>query len=416
MKITRVQSYLMSYPFEKPIRLPFFGGERTLIKRDAMVVKVETDSGLKGWAPAEASEKARRAIADVVAPFLEGRKLVENDALRVQFLMGPGADPVRGRELVKAYCSVDIALLDLLGKAHGVPISELLGGRVRDRIRLYGSAGMYMQPEGYAREASAVAALGFRAYKMRPAAGPDADLATVKKMREAVGPDFDLMVDAHSWWRMGDSSYTQETVERLAEGMAEYGIAWLEEPMPPDDHEAYLRLKEKDIVPLASGEHEPGEERYLDLILTRAVDYVQMDVCCQGGLAMGRRLFAEIARERLRFAFHSWGTAMEVIAAAHLGICWPDSVVEWLEYPCYSTATLDSMYPFPLAAEILSAPLQIDHGDLIVPREPGLGVQVDERCFEKYPWIPGPWSFFRTDSPAETLAVTADHSIKWEQA
>ena len=416
MKITRVQSYLMSYPFEKPIKLPFFGGERTLIKRDAMVVKVETDLGLVGFAPAEGSEKAHRAIVEIIAPFLEGRLLVENDALRVQFLMGPGADPARGAELVKVYCSVEIALLDLLGKAHNVPASELVGGRVRDRIRLYGSAGMYMTPDGYAREASAIAALGFRAYKMRPAAGPEADLLTVRKMRGAVGPDFDLMVDAHSWWRMGDKSYSRETVEQLAEGMADEGITWLEEPLPPDDHEAYLRLKEKDIVPLAAGEHEPGEERYLDLILTHAVDYVQMDVCCQGGLAMARRLFGEIAQERLRFAFHSWGTALEVIAAAHLGICWPETTVEWLEYPCYSTATLQSMYPFPLAAEILADPLPIDHGELIVSREPGLGVTVDERCFEKYPWIPGPWSFFRTDSPARTLAVTSDHSIKWEQA
>jgi L-alanine-DL-glutamate epimerase-like enolase superfamily enzyme len=416
MKIARVQSYLMSYPFEKPISLPFYGGERTLIKRDAMVVKIETDVGLVGWAPAEGSEKARQAIVNIIAPFLEGRTLADNDAIRVQFLGGPGADPARGPELMKTYCSVEVALLDLLGKAHGVPLSELLGGRVRDRIRLYGSAGMYMSPEGYAREASAIAALGFRAYKMRPAAGPEADLRTVKLMREAVGPDFDLMVDAHSWWRMGDSSYTRQTVEHLAQGMSEYGIAWLEEPMPPDDHEAYLRLKEKDIVPLASGEHEPNEERYLDLILTRAVDYVQMDVCCQGGLAMGRRLFGEIARERLKFAFHSWGTALEVVAAAHLGVCWPETVVEWLEYPCYSTATLQSMYPFPLAAEVLSDPLKIDHGDLIVPREPGLGVQIDERVFAKYPWIPGPWSFFRTDSPAETFAVTSDHSIKWEQA
>jgi L-alanine-DL-glutamate epimerase-like enolase superfamily enzyme len=416
MRIARVQSYLMSYPFEKPIKLPFYGGERTLIKRDAMVIKVETDAGLVGWAPGEGSEKARQAISQVIAPFLTGRILADNDALRVQFQGGPGADPVHGIDLMKIYCSVEIALLDLLGKAHGVPISELVGGRVRDRIRLYGSAGMYMSPEGYAREASAIAALGFRAYKMRPAAGPDADLQTVKMMREAVGPDFDLMVDAHSWWRMGDNSYSQETVERLAEGMSEYGIAWLEEPMPPDDHAAYLRLKEKDIVPLASGEHEPNEERYLDLILTNAVDYVQMDVCCQGGLAMGRRIIGEIERERLRFAFHSWGTALEVVAAAHLGICWPDTVVEWLEYPCYSTATLKSMYPFPLAAEVLSDPLQIDHGDLIVPREPGLGVKIDERVFEKYPWIPGPWSFFRTDSPAETFAVTSDHSIKWEQA
>ena len=177
-----------------------------------------------------------------------------------------------------------------------MPVSELLGGRVRDRIRLYGSAGMYMPPEAYAAEAAAIADSGFRAYKMRPGAGPGEDLETVRLMREAVGPDFDLMVDAHTWWRMGDRSYSLDIVEQLAECMADYDIAWLEEPLPPDDHEAYLRLKEKDIVPLASGEHEPDEERYLDLILTGSVDYVQMDVCCQGGYAMARRLFAEIAR------------------------------------------------------------------------------------------------------------------------
>jgi L-alanine-DL-glutamate epimerase-like enolase superfamily enzyme len=414
MKIVRVQSYLMSYPFEKPIKLPFHGGERTLIKRDAMVVKVETDSGLVGWAPGEGSEKAHTAVQKVIAPFLEGRTLADADAIRVQFMAGPGSDREQSAALMKVYCSVEIALLDLIGKANRIPVSELIGGRVRDRIRLYGSAGMYMDPDGYAREASAIAGLGFRAYKMRPAGGPEADLRTVQLMREAVGLEFDLMVDAHSWWRMGDSNYSLETVEQLADGMAEYGIAWLEEPIPPDDHEAYLKLKEKDIVPLASGEHEPNEERYLDLILTHAVDYVQMDVICQGGLAMGRRLIAEIEREKLKFAFHSWGTALEVIAAAHLGICWPENVVEWLEYPCYSTATMQSMYPFPLAAEVLSDPLQIDRGDLVVSREPGLGVNVDERVFEKYPWIPGPWSYFRTDSPAHTMAITSDHSIKWE--
>ena len=259
--------------------------------------------------------------------------LADPDALRVQFLQGPGADA----SLAKVYCAVEIALYDLAGKARGVPVSEMLGGRVRDSIRLYGSAGMYMSPEAYAAEASAIAELGFRAYKMRPAAGPEQDLETVRLMRQAVGPDFDLMVDAHTWWRMGDRSYSPDTVEQLAQDMAAHHIAWLEEPLPPDDHAAYLALKEKDLVPLASGEHEPNEERYLDLILTRAVDYVQMDVCCQGGYSLGRRLFAEIARQGLRFAFHSWGTALEVVAAAQLGVCWPEMVVEWLEYPCYST-------------------------------------------------------------------------------
>jgi L-alanine-DL-glutamate epimerase-like enolase superfamily enzyme len=410
MKIASVRSYLLSYPFAEPIELPFFGGQRTILKRDAMFIRVETDNGLVGYAPGPGSERAHREIAEIIAPFLVDRVLADPDALRVQFLKGPGSDP----ELAKTYCCVEIALYDLTGKAHGVPVSELLGGRVRDTIRLYGSAGMYMPPESYAAEAAAVAELGFRAYKMRPAMGPEKDLETVRLMRNAVGPDFDLMVDAHTWWRMGDRSYSQATVEELAGAMSEYDIAWLEEPMPPDDHAAYLKLKEKDLVPLASGEHEPSEERYLDLILTQAVDYVQMDVCCQGGYAMGRRIMSEISRQGLKFAFHSWGTALEVMAAAHLGICWPEYVTEWLEYPCYSSPTRAGMYPFPLAAEMLKEPLDLDSGDLVVPRTPGLGVTVDESVVDRYPWIPGPWSYFRTDSPPETRAVTSDHSVKWE--
>ena len=412
MKIVSVRSFLLSYPFPEPIRLAFYGGERTIVKRDAMFIRVEADNGLVGYAPGPGSEQAQHAIRTTVAPFLEGRTLADPDALRVKFMEGPGVEP----ELAKIYCAAEIALYDLTGKALGAPVSELLGGRVRDNIRLYGSAGMYMPPEDFAAEAAAIAGLGFRAYKMRPALGPEQDLETVRLMRKAVGPDFDLMVDAHTWWRMGDRNYSLGTVEQLAREMAGHHIAWLEEPLPPDDHAAYLELKEKDIVPLASGEHEPTEDRYLDLILAQAVDYVQMDVCCQGGYSLGRRIFAEIARQGLRFAFHSWGTALEVIAAAHLGICWPQLVVEWLEYPCYSSPGRAGMYPFPLAAGILEEPLQLDHGDLIVPRTPGLGVTVDESVVERYPWIPGPWSYFHIASPPETRAVMSDHSVKWDAA
>ena len=331
MKITSVRSFLLSYPLAEPIKLAFHGGERTILKRDAMLIRVETDNGLIGYAPGPGSEIAHAAIGKTVAPFLEGRILADPDALRVQFFDSPACDP----ELRKVYCAVEIALYDLcFARRSGVPVSELIGGRVRDRIRLYGSAGMYMAPEAYADEAAAIADLGFRAYKMRPGRGPEQDLEAVRLMRKAVGPDFDLMVDAHTWWRMGDRSYSPATVEQLAKDMAEYDAAWLEEPLPPDDHDAYRALRRRTYLPLASGEHEPNEERYLDLILTQAVDYVQMDVCCQGGYSLARRLFSEIAREGLKFAFHSWGTALEVIAAAHLGICWPEMVVEWLEYPC----------------------------------------------------------------------------------
>ena len=86
MKITRVHSFLLSYPFADPIRLPFYGGERTILKRDAMLIRVEADNGLVGYAPGPGSEKAMRAIQRKIGPFLEGRVLVEPDALRVQFL------------------------------------------------------------------------------------------------------------------------------------------------------------------------------------------------------------------------------------------------------------------------------------------------------------------------------------------
>lgn len=386
--------------------MPFWGGERTITKRDAMLIRVKADNGLIGYAPGPAHERAAQEIREIIRPFLLSRDPREWQKLNFQSNL----------ETTKTFRAVEIAIIDLAARFEGAPLSELIGGRKRDRIKLYGSAGMYMSPECFAEEAAAIAGMGFTAYKMRPALGPEQDLETVRLMRGAVGPDVGLMVDAHSWWRMGDRSYSRETVAELAAAMARYNPTWLEEPLPPEDHAAYRELREKKLVPIASGEHEPDEAGFRDLIQSDAADYIQMDVCCQGGFAMGQRIFAAVAARGLRFAFHSWGTALEVLAAAHLGICWPADVVEWLEYPCYSNFGRAGMYPFHLADEILREPLPKQNGDLIVPREPGLGVEINEAVIEKYPFIPGPWSFFRINSPPETVAVTGDHSVKWVEA
>jgi L-alanine-DL-glutamate epimerase-like enolase superfamily enzyme len=406
MKITEVQAFLMSFPFPEPLLLPFYGGERTIIKRDAMLIRVKADNGLVGYAPGPAHERAAREIQETIRPFLLGR-----DPRKWSEIKFPG-----DLEITKTYRAVEIALIDLAARYEGCALSELIGGRKRERIKLYGSAGMYMSPEKFAEEAAAIAAMGFTAYKMRPALGPELDLETVRLMRAAVGPKVGLMIDAHSWWRMGDKSFSPETVIAVASEMAKFHPTWLEEPLPPADHDAYRKLRAMKTVPIATGEHEQEEAGFQDLIETGAADYIQMDVCCQGGFAMGQRIFGEVAKKKLRFAFHSWGTALEVLAAAHLGICWPADVVEWLEYPCYSNSGRIGMYPFPLADEILREPLAIERGDLIVPRGHGLGVEIDERVIEKYPFIPGPWSFFKIDSPPETVAVTGDHSVKWVAA
>ncbi len=376
-----------------------------------MLIRVELDNGLTGYAPGIASEASQALVRDTVGPFLEGRILADPDALRVLFAASAHADQHSRR----VFAAVEIALYDVLGKALDVAVSELLGGRTRDRIRLYASAGMYGTPADYAREAAGLAARGFRAYKMRPALGPELDLESIRQVRDAVGPGVELMVDAHSWWRMGDRSYSFETVVKLARQMAEFDVTWLEEPLLPDHHEAYRQLRELDILPIAAGEHEPDAAGFDDLINEQCVDFVQMDVALQGGYFAARHLFQEIAREGLGFAFHSWGTALDVIAAAHAGICWPENVVGYLEYPCYTSGSQPGMYPFPLASEILSEPLKIEEGDLLVSREPGLGVHINESVIEQYPWVPGPWSLFEIESPAQTLAVGADHSSAWVQ-
>src|ERR1019366_7072478 len=116
MKITEVQAFLMSYPMPAPLRLPFWGGERTILKRDAMLIRVKSDNGLVGYAPGPAHERAAREIHEVIGPFLLGRD--PRPWAQIQF--------VGEREITKTYRAVEIALIDLAARFEGCPISELI--------------------------------------------------------------------------------------------------------------------------------------------------------------------------------------------------------------------------------------------------------------------------------------------------
>jgi len=403
MKIEKVEAFLMSFTMPEEVRLPFWGGLRTIVKRDAMLIRIATDTELVGYAPGPAHERALHEINGEIREFLVGR-----DPLDWKEFNFDG-----GLDLKKTYHACEVAVIDLASKYEGVPISELMGGRKRDRIKLYGSAGMYMSPEKYAEEAAAIKEMGFKGYKMRPALGPEEDLRTVELMRNACGTDMAIMIDAHTWWRMGNKSYTPETIAGLSESMSTYQPYWLEEPLPPEDHMAYRELRGRGFITIASGEHEQEFAGFESLANLKAVDFLQMDVCCQGGFEMGLNVFDLAAANDLKFAFHSWGTMLEVLAAAQLGICRDEEVVEWLEYPCYAYPDKRGMYPFPLSDDILADELEISDGYLRVPDTPGLGIEINEEVINEYPFIPGPWSFFHQESPRETIAVTGDHSIKW---
>jgi L-alanine-DL-glutamate epimerase-like enolase superfamily enzyme len=409
MKIQNIQAFLLTCPMPKPVVLPFNNGVRTIYKRDALYVKVTMDNGLCGFGPGAASEPMAKAINGPLRELLVGQGLKSvrevNPLIRAQ---GNGS-------LLLAYGAINVALYDILGKYEGCTASELLGGRVQDRLRLYGSAGMYQSPEEYAAEAAECAALGFTAYKYRPALGPEDDFRTVELMREAVGPDVGLCLDAHGWFRMGDKSYTPAQVIEMAEQIKDMGITWLEEPLPPEDHAAYAELRKQNIVPIAAGEHETSHSGFMGLIEGQCVDIVQADVSHHGGLDSLKEILSACKAHNLEFAFHNWGTELETLADAQVGACFGKETASWLEYPCYEHRGQPVLYPFPLADEILKDSLQIENGDLILPDTPGLGIDVNEVVLDKYPYQPGPWSTFEINSPKQTLHLSGDHALVWSQ-
>src|SRR5687767_1235679 len=126
----------MSCPLPQPLKLKFWGGERTILKRDAMLIRVRTDLGIEGYAPGPAHEAAARQIKDTIRPFLLGK----NPKSWHDFNF-PGTG-----ELSKTYSAVEIAVIDAAAQETEAPLSELIGGRKRNSIKLYGSAGMYMSP------------------------------------------------------------------------------------------------------------------------------------------------------------------------------------------------------------------------------------------------------------------------------
>ncbi len=399
MTIASVACHLLSYPLAEPLRIPHPGGECVVFKRDAMVIRVQTASGLAGFAPGPPDEASRRVVEETIAPFLTGRFLGDPDALRVHF---HELHPHAGPQLLALYGAVEIALFDLLGKARGVPVSELLGGRVRDRVRLYSSALFPCSPEHAAELALACADSGTRALKLRAGHGPRRDGQAVELARRAAGANFDLMFDAKACWRDVPSLYPPSCWRDLAAELNDYAVAWIEDPLPPGAHDQWRAWKQLDYAPLAGGSLEPDEFQLLDLVFSDSIDYLQLDLVNQGGFWAARRVLPEAAHAGLRFCFHGCATPLEMAAAVQLAVCWPEMVAEWLEAPRWC----EPGYPaLPLLDDLLIEPLDVREGWLAAPSGAGLGLKIDERAFALHPWLPGPASENRLAHRSEGSAA-----------
>ncbi|WP_436924216.1 mandelate racemase/muconate lactonizing enzyme family protein [Halosimplex amylolyticum] len=411
MDIAAIDSYALSSPIEPPQDRGFHGGTRRLLKRDVVLVVVETTDGRRGFATAGASSSAmteyfegesQGTFADIVtgpvADALEGEHIDEitdaHDLIR-------GSDVPAG-DVTEAISAIDVALYDLRGKEHGVPIYELLAEEYDTDptldLPLYASAGMYMEPEGFAEQAEVIEDLGFFGYKYRPGIGPDGDRRTVDLLAETLD-ETEFMLDTHTWWKLGEA-YGRDTVRELVEYAGEQGAYWVEEPVEPDDYQGYIDLAETG-TPLAGGESEESPQGLVELGETGAVSFLQGDVRHHEGFT-GCRDAVEFCRGRdVEFVPHNFGTWIGLAANAHLVAAGPE--VRLLEYPVFENdpaldaGTVAGMYPFELAFDILEGEPDVQNGVLSVPEGPGLGVEVDLDVIEEYPFVEGPWTEFHYD-------------------
>ena len=337
------------------------------------LVEVITDEGVVGLGSVYTSAKLVEGALGILRPMLIGESAIEpvrvcENLHQSTFWQG------RGGSITHAISGIDIALWDIFGKVTGQPISRLLGGRYRDKVKPYGSL-LMTEPEHLPPRLEDAVQRGFKAIKMgwgpfgRVSAAMDE--AIVKTARETVGPDVELMVDAGGsdrYWPHG-YKWALETAKMLKG----YDITWFEEALRPDDLQGYIKLTEHAPLPITSCEVITRRQAFMPWIEQRAVDFIQPDVTKVGGISEEYRIAMHAYDHSILFVPHGWNTAVGLAADLQLVAAVPTA--PWVEY----------ITPAPYIEDLVEEPFTLDEeGQLTIPESPGLGVQWNDEGVEKF--------------------------------
>ncbi|MGC8543796.1 MAG: mandelate racemase/muconate lactonizing enzyme family protein [Vulcanisaeta sp.] len=380
MKITDVITYVAKAYVGKPVTgfRGFYEDVASKISHGftAVYVKVVTDEGLIGWGEAiarEAPEATASVINTLFKPMLIGKDPLDNEVLWEQLF---SAMRIRGHYAgyyVEALSGIDLALWDIRGKYFGKPVYKLLGGAFRDKVRAYASSVLFMSPEDTVKEVERLVQSGFKYVKVKIGRGYDVDKAVIKAIRDSLGNDVEIMVDANT-------AYNVSTAIKVGRMLEKYDVLWFEEPVPPDNIEAYSRIARALDIPIAAAETLFTKYQWLEFMIKEAVDIAMPDIARVGGITEAMKI-ASLA--------DSFGIPMTF----HVGLSGAGCRAATLQFtaslPSHITFTPTYEYYYveknPLAYEVTREPVEIFDGDYVkVPDRPGLGVEIDEGRLRKY--------------------------------
>src|SRR5438477_4758409 len=365
LKITDIQSFLVG-----------------IESRNLCFVKVLTDQGITGWGEAYSVGPDEATVATIKD--FKGW-LIGKDPRNVEYLWATMYNFTRfpgGAVINAAISGIEHALWDIAGKAAGLPVYMLLGGKCRDRVRVYQSAGGRTPAQLAESAKGLIAKYGYTAIKMAPhppgsqsmpynavtrAAGQRAEA-----VREAVGPDVDLAFDAHA------TLFEPIRAAQMAEALKPSQPYFLEEPIRMENMDAMQSLKQRMQIPLATGECLYTKFDFRELLARQAADIVQPDVCLAGGIMELKKIAAIAEAHYVVVAPHNPMGPLATVVNVHFAACTPNFLI--LEYHP------DDQSP---RKDLIKDPIMVKNGYLEIPNKPGWGYEVNEEAFRSYP--PKPW-------------------------
>ena len=346
------------FPLRIPLKGVFRNAHDTKTRQDSIVVRVRTDEGAVGLGnvdpdPGHSEESFGETLRAVraLAPELAGR-----DPLNLS-----AALDLMDRSLPRhldAKAALEMALFDLKGRVLNQPVHSLLGGRLKDEVRLNGWIGM-LEPDAAAREALGWRDAGFGSVKIKLGSGVESDRDRVAAVRDAVGSGLTLRVDANEGYGVDDAI-------RLGRALAPLDVALLEQPVPRADYAGLARVRRAVDIPVMADEAIVGPETLVEVIRKEAADIVKLKVMKQGGITRTVRMvhMAEAAGVRCVIG-HGFGLAINTLAEIHVAASCAN-IMDGCE----------SVGPLKMGGDVVERPLDLRGGRTQVPDGPGLGAEL----------------------------------------
>jgi len=366
MKITAVKSYAV-HP----------GWRKNLI-----FVKVETDAGIHGWGEAYSQydrDTAVMAQLNALGPYMVGRSPFDIKHF-TQFAFDDYAARRGSVELFCAVSGIEQAMWDIVGKATKQPVYNLLGGKYREKIRVYANGWSYgmKEPDDYARAAEKVVKQGFTAMKFDPLPAPwrtwipkeheRRAVRVVKAIRDAVGPDVDLLIEQHR--RLAPMHAI-----RLDQELAKFDLYWMEESCQAEFPDELALIRREIGVPMVIGEATYTKTGFRPLLEKRSADILNPDVACVGGILELKEIAAMAEPFLVAVSPHNYNSTLVALASTvHASATMPNFIIT--EYFLPFVDFCDRISPNQLKPK---------NGYIELPTAPGLGVDVDEAALLQHP-------------------------------